>query len=65
VHLRREAAHQLTTELAGAYGRVVIEDLDVAAMKRSMGRCAYRSAVSDAAMGMVAPDAGLQNCPAR
>jgi putative transposase len=55
VHLRREAAHQLTTELAGTYGQVVIEDLDVAAMKRSMGRRAYGRAVSDAAMGMVAP----------
>ena len=54
VHLRREAAHQLTTELAGSYGHIVIEDLDVAAMKRSMGR-AYRRAVSDAAMGLVRP----------
>jgi putative transposase len=51
VHLRREAAHQLTTQLAGSYGHIVIEDLDVAAMKRSMGRRAYRRAVSDAAMG--------------
>lgn len=55
VHLRREAAHQLTTELAGTYGQVVIEDLDVAAMKRSMGRRAFRRSVSDAAMGQVAP----------
>jgi putative transposase len=55
VHLRREAAHQLTTELAGAYGHIVIEDLDLAAMKRSMGRRAYRRAVSDAAMGSVGP----------
>ncbi|EUA65516.1 putative transposase family protein [Mycobacterium xenopi 4042] len=55
VHLRREAAHQLTTELAGSYGRIVIEELDVAAMKRSMGRRAYRRAVSDAAMGLVGP----------
>jgi putative transposase len=55
VHLRREAAHQLTTELAGSYGHIVIEDLDVAAMKRSMGRRAYRRAVSDAAMGLVGP----------
>lgn len=53
VHLRREAAHQLTTELAGSYGHIVIEDLDMAAMKRSMGRRAYRRAVSDAAMGVV------------
>lgn len=55
VHLRREAAHQLTTELAGSYGHIVIEDLDVAAMKRSMGRRAYRRSVSDAAMGLVRP----------
>ncbi|WP_131805699.1 IS607 family element RNA-guided endonuclease TnpB, partial [Mycolicibacterium celeriflavum] len=55
VHLRRETAHQLSTELALTYGQVVIEDLDVAAMKRSMGRRAYRRAVSDAAMGLVAP----------
>jgi putative transposase len=55
VHLRRQAAHQLTTELAGTYGQVVIEDLDVAAMKRSMGRRAFRRSVSDAAMGLVAP----------
>ena len=27
VHLRREAAHQLTTELARSYGHIVIEDL--------------------------------------
>jgi putative transposase len=55
VHLRREAAHQLTTELAGTYGHLVIEDLDVAAMKRSMGRRAFRRAVSDAGMGFARP----------
>ncbi len=55
VHLRREATHQLTTELAGEYGHVVIEDLDVAAMKRGMGRRAFRRSVSDAAMGLVRP----------
>ena len=55
MHLRREAAHQLTTELAGTYGHIVIEDLDVAAMKQSMGRRAFRRAVSDAAMGLVGP----------
>ena len=64
VHLRREAAHQLTTELAGTYGHVVIEDLDVAAMKRSMGRRAFRRAVSDAAMGWSGP-AGVQDHPPR
>ena len=55
VHLRREATHQLTTELASEYGHVVIEDLDVAAMKRGMGRRAFRRSVSDAAMGLVRP----------
>ena len=55
VHVRREAAHQLTTELAGSYGRIVIEDLDLAAMKRSMGRRAYRRAVSGAAIGLIRP----------
>jgi putative transposase len=33
----------------------VIEDLDVAAMKRGMGRRAFRRAVSDAAMGAIRP----------
>jgi putative transposase len=55
VHLRREAVHQLTTELAGTHGHLVIEDLDVAAMKRSMSRRAFRRAVSDAAMGLIRP----------
>ena len=55
VHLRRDATHQLTLQLAGGYGHLVIEDLDVAAMKRSMGRRAFRRSVSDAAIGLVKP----------
>lgn len=55
VHLRRQAAHRLTTELAGAYGHLVVEDLDVATMKRSMRRRAFRRSVSDAAMGAIWP----------
>ncbi len=55
VHLRREAAHQLTSWLAGTYSEVVIEDLDLAAMKRSMGRRAFRRSVSDAALGQIRP----------
>jgi putative transposase len=55
VHLRREAAHQLTTELTGSYGHIVIEDLDVAAMKKGMGRRVFRRAISDAAMGGIRP----------
>ena len=55
VHLRREAVHQLTTELTASYGHIVIEDLDLAAMKQGMGRRAFRRAVSDAAMGLIRP----------
>ena len=55
VHLRREAAHQLTSWLAGTYSEVVIEDLHLAAMKKSMGRRAFRRAVSDAALGQIRP----------
>jgi putative transposase len=55
VHLRREAAHQLTGELARTYGQIVIEDLDLAAMKQSMGRRAFRRAVSDCPMGAIRP----------
>lgn len=55
VNIRREAAHQLTTELARTHGTIVIEDLDLAAMKRSMGRRAFRRSVSDAALGQIRP----------
>lgn len=55
VHLRREAHHQLTSWLAGTYSEVVIEDLDLAAMKKSMGRRAFRRSVSDAAPGQIRP----------
>jgi putative transposase len=55
VNLRREATHQLTTQLAGSYGHIVIENLDLQAMKRSMGRRAFRRSVSDAGMGLVRP----------
>jgi putative transposase len=55
VHVRREAAHRLTTELAGSYGHIVIEDLDVAAMKKGMGRRAFRRSISDAAIGAIRP----------
>jgi len=53
VHLRREATHQLTRRLVGTYGEIVIEDLDIAAMKRSMGRRAFRRSVSDAGLGAI------------
>ncbi len=55
VHLRLEAHHQLTRWLMNTYGENVVEDLDLAAMKRSMGRRAFRRSVSDAALGQVRP----------
>ena len=55
VHLRREGWHRLTTWLAATYREVVIEDLDIAAIKRSMGRRAFRRSVSDAGLGMFRP----------
>jgi putative transposase len=55
VHLRQEASHQLTAELTRTYGQVVVEDLDLAAMKKSMGRRAFRRSVSDAALGRIRP----------
>jgi putative transposase len=55
VHLRQQASHHLTTTLARAFGEIVVEDLDLAAMKRSMGRRAYRRAVSAAAQGRIRP----------
>jgi putative transposase len=55
VYLRREAWHQLTTELSATYSEIVVEDLNLAAMKQSMGRRAFRRSVSDAALGMFRP----------
>jgi putative transposase len=55
VNLRKQASHQLTTMLAETYREVVIEDLDLAAMKKSMGRRAFRRSVSDAALGQIRP----------
>jgi IS605 OrfB family transposase len=49
------ASGQLTTVLAETCREVVIEDLDLAAMKRSMGRRAFRRSVSDAALGRIRP----------
>jgi putative transposase len=55
VCVRREAIHQLTRWLVDTYGEIVIEDLDLAAMKRSMGRRAFRRSVSDAGLGAIRP----------
>lgn len=55
VHVRRESIHQLTRYLVDNYSEVKIEDLDLAAMKRSMGRRAFRRSVSDAGLGSFRP----------
>jgi putative transposase len=55
VNLRKEAAHQITHWLVSEFGQVVIEELDLAAMKKSMGRKAFRRHVADAAMGALRP----------
>jgi putative transposase len=54
-NLRRESIHTLTTVLARRYGTIVVEDLDVAAMARSMGRRAFRRSVYQAGIGQVRP----------
>lgn len=55
VYIRQEAWHQLTHWLASTYEEVKVEDLDIAAMKKSMGRRAFRRSVSDTALGMFRP----------
>jgi putative transposase len=54
-NLRREAVHALTTALARRYGTIVVEDLDVAAMARSLGGRAFRRTVYRAGMGAIRP----------
>ncbi len=55
VNLRLESHHQFTRWLVDAYSEVVVEDLDLAAMKASMGRRAFRRSVSDTALGQIRP----------
>ncbi|HYY82517.1 MAG TPA: IS607 family element RNA-guided endonuclease TnpB [Actinomycetes bacterium] len=52
-NLRTNQIHTLTTTLARRYGAVVVEDLDVAAMAKSMGRRAFRRSVYQAGIGRV------------
>ena len=53
--LRTHQTHLLTTVLARRYGTVVVEDLNVAAMGRGMGRRAFRRSVYQAGIGKVRP----------
>jgi len=55
VHLRRETIHQLTRQLVDTYGEIVIEDLYLAGMARSMGRRAFRRSPTDAGLGWSVP----------
>ncbi len=55
VYVLRESIHQLTRYLVDNYSEVKIEDLNLAAMKRSMKRRAFRLSVSDAGLGAFRP----------
>jgi IS605 OrfB family transposase len=61
--LRTNQLHTLTSRLARRYGTVVVEDLDVAAMARGMGRRAFRRSVYQAGIGRVRPLLAYK-CPA-
>jgi putative transposase len=52
-NLRTASIHTLTTALARRYGTVVVEDLDIAAIARGMGRRAFRRSVYQAGIGKV------------
>jgi putative transposase len=54
-NLRTQQLHTLTTDLARRYGAIVVEDLDVQAMGRGMGRRAFRRTVYQAGIGKVRP----------
>jgi putative transposase len=54
-NLRTHQTHTLTTTLAHRYGTIVVEDLDVAAMGRGMGRRAFRRTVYQAGIGKLRP----------
>jgi putative transposase len=54
-NLRTNQLHTLTTTLTRRYGTIVVEDLDVQAMGRGMGRRAFRRTVSQAGIGKVRP----------
>jgi putative transposase len=54
-NLRTHQTHLLTTSLARRYGTIVVEDLDIAAMGRSMGRRVFRRTLYQAGIGRVRP----------
>jgi putative transposase len=54
-NLRTQQVHTLTNTLARRYGTVIVEDLDIAAMGRAMGRRAFRRSVYQAGLGRIRP----------
>jgi putative transposase len=61
-NLRTNQVHTLTTKLARRYSTVVVEDLDIRAMARGMGRRAFRRTVYQAGVGKVRPTLAYK-CP--
>jgi putative transposase len=61
-NLRRESIHTITTRLARRYGIIVVENLDVAAMGRGMGRRGFRRSVYQAGIGQVRPTLAYKTC---
>ena len=51
--LRRDHQHQLTSAAVAGAAVIAIEDLNVKAMSRGMGRKAFRRSVSDAGLGEI------------
>ena len=60
VDIPQDAWHGLTSWFVVTYSDVVVEDLDIAAMKRSMERRAFCRSLSDAPFGIFAPMGRLQ-----
>ena len=54
-NLRTHLTHTLTSILARRYGTIVVENLDVKAMGRGMGRRAFRRTVYQAGIGKIRP----------
>jgi putative transposase len=54
-NLHTNQLHTLTTTLTRRYGTIVVEDLDIQAMGRGMGRRAFRRTVYQAGIGKVRP----------
>jgi putative transposase len=62
VNLRTNQVHTLTAALARRYGTIVVEDLDIKAMARGMGRRAFRRTVCQAGLGKVRPTLTYKCC---